>query len=271
MFDTQLIRIRDPRIGDLMAQLLRNGQGSGLVLNILAGTYHKVWIKDEATADQKEIILRAWEEQRANVQNPYTMEQLKFEMDRCRLLAFQNFQLDGHIDEIRTLMAKLNRDFAIKDSLKDQQTLADMGATIVPTTMFILNNNYQGLDSQFLYQLYSQWKSKEALNYLLDKSYQNNEFAPLAAVKINKETASKQLQYLFEQDSDKPHLGVAIALTWLGEKQAVPVVMKYLPDMRPTWSDEVTSALTNATGQKFVTSRDWVVWWQKSGGKLEWK
>lgn len=271
MFDTQLIHIRDPRIGDLMAQLLRSGQGSGLVLNILAGTYHQVRIKDEATADQKSTILKAWEEQRANVQNPYTMEQLKFEMDRCRLLAFQNFQLDDRVDEIRTLMAKLNRDFAIKDSLKDQQTLADMGATIVPTTMFILHNNYQGFDSQFLYQLYGQWKSKEALNYLLDKSYQNNEFAPLAAVNIEKETASKQLQYLFEQDSDKPHLGASIALTWLGEKQAVPVVMKYLPDMRSTWSDEVTSALTNATGQKFETSRDWVVWWQKSGSKLEWK
>ena len=265
LYDGALIHLRDPRIGDLLVQLMAKGSDGGYVLNMLAGTNRQIHLNNStpATDDQKAIILQAWTEQAKNVQNPYTMDQLNAEMDYCRAHAFNNMQVDPNIIAIGALMQKLNRNWA--NSGDDGKTLEAMGKGIVPTTLLLLRNNYEGYDSAALYNAYADWGATETVGDLLARSYKGEIFAPLAALHLNKAVAYPQLERLYTHN-----VGAALALASLGEKRAVPFIARRATENGVAWSEQASQALTLCTG---LTKKawEWEKWWQQEGSLQEWK
>ena len=81
-------------------------------------------------------------------------------------------------------MKKLHDGFSTCGTPDDQQTLLAMKPKIIPTTLFILRNSYQGFDSGQFYQLYGRWQANKALDHLLSESYKGNQDASLVAIKF---------------------------------------------------------------------------------------
>lgn len=268
LFSSDLLRLRDPRIGDLLAGLLEKGQDNGYVLTYLAGTNREVRIDSDKlpTDEQKAKILGAWQEKRKEVENPYTAEQLKAEMDYARSRTL-NVKLHPRVSEIRDLMKKMHDGFGTYGKPEDAEALAAMGPEIVPTVLHLVRTDSQ-MESGQLYLLMGRWKAAEAMDYLIAASYRGSEYAPLAAARVDREKAYPHLKFLFEQ---KESFAAALGLAALGEKRAVPAVIKWLPNVSLPWSDEVASALATATGKKIRLPHEWKKWWDEEGSKQEWK
>ena len=182
-------------------------------------------------------------------------------VDRARTRAMNDFKFDARFAAIRDTMKKLHDAPSTYGKPEDLATLEAFGSEIVPTTLFILKYNSQA-DSAGLYLQYAKWKAAEALNPLLATAYAKDQFAPLAAIRLDAKRAYPQINYLFGQ---KDNQASAIALAQLGEKRAVTVVIGFIDNDTLPWADEVSVALMVATGQQRRNRGPWLEWWAATG------
>jgi len=268
-----LTQLRDPRLGGLLSSRAGQRKCDAMLLAEMVRLGHdfRRRYRGEAQVSEQDLkrLGEAWNRQRSKVDAPWAAADLEREMAACRASAFSDFRMHEKFPEILARMKKMRDSSGGWGRDEDRETLAAMGPAIVPTAIFIMNNHYAH-ESGALFDLFREWGAKEAVPLLLEIVYGRQRgyatyYAPSPAVALDREAAYPQLGRLYPKSQ-----GAALALAQLGERRAVPYLIRD-PGISRRWHAMVMPVLRKVTGQKFVNWYQLNQWWEKDGSKQKWE
>ena len=287
-----LARLKDPRVGDLIASRLKNGdpmQGganNGAILLQLSGLREPYKSAREPLSPELQArVLEAWNTKRTEVKNLFTLAQLETEIALARKIAFNDFKVGAFdapvvhfVDEGR----KNNFSNAPQDALDKE--LNALPKEAAPDLMRVLSWRNVSRIPESALRFLARSGDKDAFVFLTKIAYNTSgdSDARFEATRLLGEMDFARAQTHLEAflldpvGTDWYHnarrQGAAIALAAHGEKRAVPVV--FAPEYQKHLTflhNDIGASLQQVTGQNFSNWTQWKKWWEREGSKQEWK